>query len=87
MDIDDQEPEFPRRPDMEPYILGPVPEEHSMEYCGTVDVAIDRDSHVNNSLIFYYIIGKKIQMGCCQTSASVWALQIFGGFNISSFVY
>lgn len=57
LDIDDQEPEFPRRPDMEPYILGPVPEEHSMEYCGTVDVAIDRDSHVNNSLIFYYIIG------------------------------
>ncbi|XP_061191904.1 cadherin-23-like isoform X2 [Saccostrea echinata] len=57
LDIDDQEPEFPRRPDMEPYILGPVPEEHSMEYCGSVDVAVDRDSHVNNSLIFYYIIG------------------------------
>lgn len=48
---------------MEPYILGPVPEEHSMEYCGTVDVAIDRDSHVNNSLIFYYIIGKRVKMG------------------------
>ncbi|XP_078320025.1 cadherin-23-like isoform X2 [Crassostrea virginica] len=57
LDIDDQEPEFPRRPDTEPYILGPVPEEHSMEYCGTVDIAVDRDSHVNNSLIFYYIIG------------------------------
>ena len=67
LDIDDQEPEFPRRPDTEPYILGPVPEEHSMEYCGTVDIAVDRDSHVNNSLIFYYIIGNKPSgSGYCQ---------------------
>lgn len=34
-----------------------------MEYCGIVDVVIDRDSYVNNSFIFYYIIGKRVKMG------------------------
>lgn len=63
LDIDDQEFEFFRRLDMESYIFGFVLEEYFMEYCGIVDVVIDRDSYVNNSFIFYYIIGKRVKMG------------------------
>ncbi|OWF48736.1 cadherin-23-like [Mizuhopecten yessoensis] len=57
LDVNDQDPVFERTPSMEPFILGPVPEEQAVSLVGYVNVSKDADTDLNFTKTCYHIVG------------------------------
>ncbi|XP_069123032.1 cadherin-23-like isoform X3 [Argopecten irradians] len=57
LDVNDQDPVFERIPSMEPFVLGPVPEEQSEAFVGYVNVSKDADTDANFTKTCYHLVG------------------------------